>query len=77
MNREELLQELKAQRKTIDEAIMYIEERSISKMDLLLHLNELNKDPRNVAAVKSFYYKFFKEDEKEEEQERWLMPKSF
>lgn len=62
----DILEELKEARATIDKAIDYIENRTISKTDLLLHLQDINKVPENTPAVASFYYRFFKEGKQEE-----------
>lgn len=63
---EEILEQLRESREAIDKAIDYIENHSISKTDLLLHLQDINKIPENTPAVASFYYKFFKEGRQEE-----------
>lgn len=62
----ETKEELAKAQETIDKAIDYIENHSISKTDLLLHLQDINKVPENTPAVASFYYRFFKEGKQEE-----------
>ena len=65
MKKEELLEKLTKQQETINAAIDYIQNRSINKLDMLLHLQELNKNPENSKFVASFR-KFFEEDEEHE-----------
>ena len=66
MIREDLIEELTEQKELIDKTIDYLQNHSISKLELLQHLDELNKTPENATAVRSFYYKFFKEGKQEE-----------
>lgn len=66
MSKEDILEQLKESRAALDRAIDYIENHTINKTDLLLHLQDINKVPENTPAVASFYYRFFKEGKQEE-----------
>lgn len=67
--KDEILEQLKESRDTLDRAIDYIENHTINKTDLLLHLQDINAVPENTPAVASFYYKFFRDEGKQEEME--------
>lgn len=53
----------------LERAKDYIENHSISKLDLLLYLQDLNTIEGNEEVVKGFYYKFFREKDKDEVEE--------